>query len=226
MAIAKLDDITAAAIAIPGMSAWAAMIERAQLKAGETVLVNGATGTPGRLAVQLAKYLGAAKVIATGRNQQELEELKGLGADITIPFVLGALHPSGTKRFEQALMQEFLSGIDVVVDYLWGESARTIIAAIAKSVEDAKPVRFVHAGGASGEESINLPGAGLPSSAIVLMGSGAKSVRWSILLAAIKSVFEATIPAGLQIATKTVPISEVEHYWGAPGKPRVVFTLG
>jgi NADPH:quinone reductase-like Zn-dependent oxidoreductase len=57
-----LDDITAAAIANPGMSAWAAMMERAHLKTGETVLVNGAAGTAGRLAVQLAKHLGAAKV--------------------------------------------------------------------------------------------------------------------------------------------------------------------
>jgi NADPH:quinone reductase-like Zn-dependent oxidoreductase len=221
-----LDDITAAAIANPGMSAWAAMMERAHLKAGETVLVNGATGTAGRLAVQLAKYFGAAKVIATGRNEEELEQVKTLGADLTIPFTLGTLHPLRARRFEEALIQEFAKGIDVVVDYLWGETARTIIAAIAKSVEDARPVRFVHVGAASGEESIDLPGAGLRSSAIVLMGSGAKSVRSSALLEAIKGVFEATIPAKLQIATKTVPLSEVEQYWSAPGKPRVVFTLG
>jgi NADPH:quinone reductase-like Zn-dependent oxidoreductase len=221
-----LDDITAAAIANPGMSAWAAMMARAHLQAGETVLVNGATGTAGRLAVQLAKFFGAAKVIATGRNEEELEEVKALGADVTIPFRLGTLHPSGVKRYEQALIQEFANGIDVVVDYLWGESARTIIAAIAKSVEDARPVRFVHVGGASGEESIDLPGAGLRSSAIVLMGSGAKSVRASTLLEAIKSVFAATVPAKLQIATKIVPLSEVERYWSGPGKPRVVFTLG
>src|SRR6202050_3061011 len=63
-----LDEATAAAIANPGMSSWAAFKERAQLKAGETVLVNGATGTAGRLAVQIAKHLGARKVIATGRN--------------------------------------------------------------------------------------------------------------------------------------------------------------
>ena len=220
-----LDDITAAAIANPGMSGWAAMIERAHLKAGETVLVNGATGTAGRLAVQLAKYLGAAKVIATGRNEDELEEVKHLGADVTIPFTLGALHPFGAKRYEEALMHEFVNGIDVVVDYLWGQSARTIIAAVAKSVEDATPVRFVHVGGASGDESIDLPGAGLRSSSIVLMGSGFKSVRSSALLGAIQRVFEATRPAGLQIATKAVPLSEVEAYWGAPGKPRVVFTL-
>jgi NADPH:quinone reductase-like Zn-dependent oxidoreductase len=218
-----LDDITAAAIANPGMSAWAAMMERAHFKSGETVLVNGATGTAGRLAVQLAKYLGAAKVIATGRNEDELEEVKRLGADLAIPFALGTRHPLGVKRYEEALMREFANGVDVVIDYLWGESARTIISAIAKSVEDATPVRFVHVGGASGEESIDLPGAGLRSSPIVLMGSGLKSVRPSALLGAIKSVFEATIPARLQIVTKTVALSEVEKYWGAPGKPRLVF---
>jgi hypothetical protein len=123
-------------------------------------------------------------------------------------------------------MREFAKGIDVVVDYLWGESARTIIAVIAKSIEDATPVRFVHVGGASGEQSIDLPGAGLRSSPIVLMGSGLKSVRASALFEAIKGVFEATIPAKLQIATKAVPLSGVEEHWNAAGKPRVVFTIG
>jgi NADPH:quinone reductase-like Zn-dependent oxidoreductase len=219
-------DITAAAIANPGMSAWAAMMERAHLKPGETVLINGATGTAGRMAVQLAKYFGAAKVIATGRNQETLEEVKPLGADVTIPFTLGSLHPQGAKRYEDTLIEEFAKGVDVVVDYLWGESAKTIIAAIAKGVEGTTPVRFVHVGGASGEESIDLPGAGLRSSPIVLMGSGFKSVRSSKLLEAIRSLFDVTISARLQIATKTVSLSEVENYWNAPGKPRVVFTLG
>lgn len=221
----ELDDVTAAAIANPGMSAWAAMMERAHLKRGETVLVNGATGTAGRLAVQLAKYCGAAKVIATGRNEHELEETKALGADVTILFNLTDRDHAGAKRYEEALMREFANGVDVVIDYVWGESARTIIVAMAKAIEDARPVRFVHVGGVSGEESIDLPGAGLRSSAIVLMGSGVKSVRASGLLRAIKNVFDATIPAKLQIATKAIPLSEVEAHWNAPGKPRVVFTI-
>jgi NADPH:quinone reductase-like Zn-dependent oxidoreductase len=218
-----LDDITAAAIANPGMSAWAAMMERAHLKTGETVLVNGATGTAGRLAVRLAKHFGAAKVIATGRNEEELEQVKALGADLTIPFKLSTLHPLGAKRYEEALMQEFANGIDVVIDYLWGQSARTIIAAIVRSVEDATPVRFVHVGGASGEQSIDLPGAALRASAIVLMGSGLKSVPLPALFGAVKGVFEAALPARLQIATKVISLSEVEAHWSAPGKPRVVF---
>lgn len=117
-----LDDTVAAAIANPGMSAWAAMMERAHLKAGETVLINGATGTAGRMAVQLAKYFGAAKIIATGRDEGALEEVKALGADVTIPLTLGSLPPLRTKRYEEALIQEFAKGVDVVVDYLWGEA--------------------------------------------------------------------------------------------------------
>lgn len=223
----SLDEITAAAIANPGMSAWAALVERAHLVAGETVLVNGAAGTAGRLAVQLAKYLGAGRIIATGRNEEELEEVKNLGADIVIPFRLGMQHASGAKDFENALKQVFASGINVVIDYLWGESAKTVMVAIAKAADDATPVRFVHVGEASREENIELPGAALRSSAIMLMGSGVKSVRLPVLLHAIRSVFEAIQPGGLRIATTVVPLSEVEGVWDkAAGKPRVVFSIG
>jgi len=76
-----LDDITAAAIAIPAMSSWVALKERANFTAGETVIVNGANGTSGRLAVQVAKYLGAKKVIVTARQAATLQSIKALGAD-------------------------------------------------------------------------------------------------------------------------------------------------
>ena len=221
----SLDEVTAAAIANPGMSAWAALVERAGLQPGETVLVNGATGSAGRLAVQLAKYLGAGKVIATGRNESELQELLSLGADVIIPFTLGTLHPLGAQHYEQALKETFTKGIDVVIDYLWGESAKTVIVAIAKTLEDATPVRFVHVGGASREEEIALPGAALRSSAIQLMGSGIKSVPFAKLLGAIKNVFDAAGVAKLQIATKTMLLSEIEEAWKAPGKPRIVITI-
>jgi NADPH:quinone reductase-like Zn-dependent oxidoreductase len=207
------------------MSGWAALVERAHLVAGETVLVNGATGTAGRIAVQLAKHLGAARVVATGRNLVELDELKQLGADVVIPFALGPEHPTGAQEYEDVLKQTFSAGIDVVVDYLWGESAKTAILALAKTIED-KPVRFVHVGGASGEASIELPGTALRSSAITLMGSGVGSVSRSGLVQSIRSVFEAVEPAGLKVATEVVPLSNVENVWDkATGKPRVVFTI-
>ena len=220
-----LDDVTAAAIANPGMSAWAAFMERARLQPGETVLINGAAGTAGRLAVQLAKHLGARKVIGTGRNESELNELLSLGADLVIPFKLGAENPAGAKEYENRLKDQFAHGINVVIDYLWGESAKTVVVAIAKAVEDGHPVRFVHVGGASREENIELPGAALRSSAIQLMGSGAKSIPFPRLRDAVRNIFDVAVPAKLQIATKTVPLSAIEETWHSPGKPRIVFAV-
>jgi NADPH:quinone reductase-like Zn-dependent oxidoreductase len=148
-----LDDVTAAAIANPGTSAWAAFKERAKLTAGETVLVNGATGTAGRLAVQIAKYMGARKIVATGRNAEALKALSALGADVTIPV------GDGGDAFEDALKQRFGGdGIDVVLDYLWGQSAERIIIAGAQAGRDAVPIRFVHIGAVSAP-NITLPSA-------------------------------------------------------------------
>lgn len=220
-----IDDVTAAALANPGMSAWAALVHRAQIKQGDTVLINGATGIAGRLAVQLAKYLGAGKVIATARDETALASVKALGADVVIPFDVDGSDPEGASRFEGALEKQFKGGVDVVVDYLWGKSAETIIVAIAKAAEEARPVRFVQVGSSSGGD-ITLPSAALRSSAIVLMGSGIKSVPLPDLLAAVGHVFAATVPANLQIATRVLPLSDVQTAWDEDsGKARVVFVL-
>jgi NADPH:quinone reductase-like Zn-dependent oxidoreductase len=221
-----LDDITAAAIANPGMSAWGSLVERAHLQPGETILINGATGTAGRVAIQLAKYLGAAKVIATGRNPSELATLKQLGADELIPFALDPQNPTSAADFASALEQTFSTGIDIVIDYLWGQSALTILTALAKSIDD-HPVRFVQVGSAAGDLNINLPAALLRSSAITLMGSGIGSVSREALAQSIRTTFEAVAPAHLTIDTQIAPLSEVETVWAtSTGKPRVVFTVG
>jgi len=212
-----LDDVTAAAIANPGMSAWAALQERARLAAGETVLVNGATGTAGRLAVQIARHMGAKKVIATGRSVEALKELKILGADVTIP--IGA----ADDAFEDALKDQFHGGIDVVLDYLWGASAERVIIAGAKAGKEAVPIRFVQIGSVSAS-NITLPSAALRSSAIELMGSGIGSIPIDRLVKSIEALMHAAVPAGFVIATKTFPLSEVETVWStARNIPRAVF---
>jgi NADPH:quinone reductase-like Zn-dependent oxidoreductase len=213
-----LDDVTAAAIANPGMSAWAAFKERARLTAGETVLVNGATGTAGRLAVQISKYMGARKVVATGRNVDALNALSVLGADVTIP-----LGDAGDE-FEDALQEQFGGdGIDVVLDYLWGQSAERVIIAGAKAGKDAVPIRFVQIGSVSAP-NITLPSAAVRSSAIKLMGSGIGSIAVDRLVKSIDELMQATVPGGFRIATKVFPLSEVEHVWPvAESMPRIVF---
>jgi NADPH:quinone reductase-like Zn-dependent oxidoreductase len=216
----ELDDVTAAAIANPGMSSWAALEERARLKAGETVLINGATGASGRLAVQIAKHLGARKVIATGRNLEALKSVPALGADVTIPLV------DDDAALDERFSREFAQGVDVVLDYLWGKSAERLIIAGAKAGAEAVPIRFVQIGAVSGSD-IALPSAALRSSAIVLMGSGIGSIPFDRLVTAIDGVFRATVPAGFKIATNPVPLSDVEQAWTRDGSAgRTVLTIG
>jgi NADPH:quinone reductase-like Zn-dependent oxidoreductase len=214
-----LNDVTAAAIAIPGMSSWAAYKERAKLKAGETVLVNGATGTAGRLAVQIAKQLGAKKVIATGRNAEALRSLAALGADVTIPLI------ENEAALEDSFKEQFAGGVDVVVDYLWGNSAERLLIAAAKAGAEAVPIRFVQIGAVSGP-NITLPSAVLRSSAIELMGSGINSIQLERLLDAIGGVLQATALGGFQIAATPVPLAEVEQAWPKDDSTkRTVFTV-
>lgn len=172
----------------------------------------------------MAKYLGAKKVIATGRNVDELEALRSLGADVVIPFTLDPSHPQGVKDFERALTDEFAHGLDVVIDYLWGSSARAIIVTVAEAIEGAHPVRFVQVGEAS-REPIELPAAALRSSAIQITGSGLKSVPFPKLLDAIRHTFDLAAEGGLSLATRAVPLATVADNWNAPGKPRLVYTL-
>jgi NADPH:quinone reductase-like Zn-dependent oxidoreductase len=216
----EVDDITAAAIAIPGMSSWAAFKERAHLIAGENVLINGATGAAGRLAVQIARYMGAKRVIATGRNGTALEQVKALGADVTIPLL------QSSRELETAFKEQFGGeGIDVVLDYLWGKSAEILIVAAAKAGKDAVPIRFVQIGAASGND-ITLPGAALRSSALVLMGSGIGSIPPEGLVGAIGGVLNAVAPGKLKIETEVVPLANVEETWNREsGHSRVVFAV-
>ena len=204
-----LDDLTAAAIANPGMSSWVAFQERAVLQRGETVLVNGATGVSGRLAVQIARHLGASRVIATGRS---LEALSSVGADLVLAL------EEGESQFEQA----FAAGVDVVVDYLWGSSAEMLLRAAAKARSGHTPLRFVQVGTASGAD-MTLPGAVLRSSAITLMGSGIGSVPLDRLLAAVAGVLEAARAGGLSTAATPVPLADVANAW-ARTDARLVFT--
>jgi NADPH:quinone reductase-like Zn-dependent oxidoreductase len=213
-----LDDVTAAAIANPGMSSWAALKERAKLAAGETVLVNGATGAAGRLAVQIAKHLGAGKVIATGRNVEVLKSLAGLGADVTIPLV------EDGDSLEEAFRAQFAVGIDIVVDYLWGPSAERLLIAGAKAGKDA-PIRFVQVGSVSAPV-ITLPSAALRASGIQLMGSGIGGVPTNRLVKSIDDLLQATATGRFTIAAKAVPLSAVEENWStAENMPRIVFTV-
>jgi NADPH:quinone reductase-like Zn-dependent oxidoreductase len=213
-----LDDVTAAALANPGLSSVAALTARAALRPGETVLVHGATGAAGTLAVQLARHLGAGKVIAAGRDATALERAAALGADVTISL----LGEAGTTA--AALAEQFGGdGVDVVLDYLYGRRAETLLAAIGRTRGISRPVRYVVVGGADAQE-ITLPSMVLRAAPVTVMGSGLGSAPFTAFTSAVGVVLRAAIPERLHIDTTTVPLAEVSRAWNtSTGRSRAVF---
>jgi len=217
-----LDDVKAAALGNPGLASWGALIGRARIQKGETVLVNGATGVAGQQAIQVAKYLGAKRVIATGREATVLEGLRAIGADETIWLqqadedLLGA--------FRRALREE---PMDIVLDYLWGKSAGMLLQAAAGhgSARGERRIRYIQIGSASGGV-IPFDAQWLRSSGLELLGSGLGSLSAAAIMEALRTMYAATDAAVLKIDTEAVPLSEVETEWGrmATGK-RIVFTV-
>ena len=215
-----VDDITAAAIANPGMSSWAALEERAHFQRGEAVLINGASGTSGKLAIQIARHLGAGRIIVTARNPAIEDELRKLGADVFIPL------QQNPEQLLDAFRQQVAAGLDVVLDYLWGPAAESLIAAIAGHgmQPQARPVRFVNIGSLAGLD-ITLPAGCLRSSQLELLGSGLGSVSPARLVQVVGKVLAAVVPAGLRIDVDAVPLTDVESAWSRKDGDRIVFTL-
>lgn len=209
-----IDDATAAALPNAVMGSALALRFRAGLQQGETVLVNGATGVTGKMAVQIARHYGAGKVIATGRNEQTLQELLALGADEVIP--LGQDATRFTDRVRQAHAQ---SPVDVIVDYLWGPSAEGILEVLKGDGRASHRSRFVTIGGMTGD-TITLSSSILRSTDIQLSGSGLGS--WSrgevkqLITEMLPEMFQLAAAGALKIDTVTMPLADIEKAWDMP----------
>jgi NADPH:quinone reductase-like Zn-dependent oxidoreductase len=204
----NVDDESAAALPNPGVSAWLSLAYRAKLLRGENVLILGATGVTGKLAVQIARFLGAARVIAAGRNQQALSTLHDLGADATISLAL-----SETELSEAFLREAGQSGFQVVIDYVWGRPAEAFLAAITRRefAVIKSETRFVQAG-ESAAPTITLPAAVLRSTALTILGSAGIPPR-NILREAFQQVMAYAAKGELQIDTERVPLADIENAW-------------
>ncbi|MFD2428789.1 zinc-binding dehydrogenase [Sphingobium scionense] len=197
-----LADDLAAAISTAGLASWVALTRRARLAGGETVLVNGATGAAGSMAVQVARHLGAAKVIAVGRNRERLGELD---ADVRIAL---------DDNVDATLRDEFDQGVDVVLDFIWGEPAMAVLKAAAtnRGARTGEPrLRYVQIGN-SGVD-ITLRADMLRSSGLELLGSGIGSVAVKELLAGAAELLAAAHGAGFKPAFTSVPLNDVAQVW-------------
>jgi NADPH:quinone reductase-like Zn-dependent oxidoreductase len=214
-----IDDVTAAAVGNPGMASWAALKDRARFVAGESVLINGATGVSGRFAITVARHLGAKRIVVTGRSKASEKALLALGADAYIPL--------DAPELESMFYEEVLErGIRVVLDFLWGASAERIISAIGKAGNriPGQDIRFVQIGAMAGQ-IISLPGAALRSSGLELMGTGLGSVSNPRLVQVIGEVMRAFRSAGMKIEVEAMPMTDVEAAWHRNTPRRVVLTI-
>jgi NADPH:quinone reductase-like Zn-dependent oxidoreductase len=210
-----LDDVTAAAVMNPSVSAWLTLAQRARLVRGETVLILGATGVTGKLAVQIAKLLGAGRVVAAGRNEQVLSTLHEFGADATIQI----------DKHGQDLKDAFIheardSGFDVIIDYLWGRPTEALLAALTRKefAVVKSEIRLVQVGESAGA-TISLPAAALRSAPITIMGTaGIPSPE--ILMDAFQQVMTRAAGGELRIDVEQIPLAEVESAWQREGRGR------
>jgi NADPH:quinone reductase-like Zn-dependent oxidoreductase len=119
---ADVDDALAASFGVAGLAAWLGVEWRGDLREGETVLVLGASGAVGAIAVQAAKLLGGGRVVAAARNPEGLERARELGADATVKL---DEHDDLAAAFLEACDGQ----LDLVIDPVWGEPGAAAIKA-------------------------------------------------------------------------------------------------
>ncbi len=211
----EMDDETAAALPNPGVSAWLSLSHGAKVKAGENVLVLGATGTTGKLAVKIAKLMGAGRVVAAGRNERVMTDLLEQGADATI-----RLDASEDELREQFTREAGEAGFQVVIDYVWGRPVEVLLAALTrKEFAVAKSETRLLQVGESAGATISLPAAVLRSTALTISGT-AGVPPLEVLVDALKKVMEHGARGDLRVDTEAVRLAQIEEAWGREQRGR------
>lgn len=194
-----ISDGLAAALGNAGLAAWLPLSWRARLKAGETVLVIGATGLSGLIAVAAARLLGAGRVVAAGRNPAALEKCRALGADATVNL-------SDSTDLTSAYASAAGGPIDVVLDYLCGPPAEAALEALAESG------RMVHIG-STVAAGMTLPGPSLRRTSADILGFAYYHAPIDVQQAAYSALCSHAVANRITIDIETLPISKVREAW-------------
>jgi NADPH:quinone reductase-like Zn-dependent oxidoreductase len=204
------DPVAIAAAMNPAMSSWIALRRRIAFRKGQRVAVLGATGNAGRLAVQVAKHLGAKKVVAIGRDDAVLATLPALGATDVV-------------RLDGDL-GEAAADVDVVLDYVWGPPTADALASIVPRRRDDHTLTWIQIGSVAGLTS-PIPSAALRATRLEIVGSGQGSVEPRDILAELPELVSAITAGVFRVDARAVPLADVERVWTAPanGGERIVF---
>jgi NADPH:quinone reductase-like Zn-dependent oxidoreductase len=206
-----LDDATAAALPNAVIGAAMGLRFKADIQPGDVVLINGATGFTGRVAVQIAKHYGAKWIIVTGRNQESLNGLRELGADEVISIV------QDEEQFKAQLkVIHTQTPIAIVIDYLWGHTAEMILTCLKGDGSFTNKIRYVSVGSMSGD-LIQLSAANLRSVDLQLTGSGlgawTKQQVGLLFKEILPEMFQLAADGKLKVDTISVNIADIDKIW-------------
>lgn len=196
-----VDDALAVVCGIAGVAGWVPVATRAPVEPGDRVLVLGATGTVGSVALQAARLLGAERIVAAGRNLAELERTLELGADATVVLDGEGL----TERFREACGGD---GPTLVVDPLWGEPARAAVDAAARGA------RIVQLGQSAGAEA-TLTSGSVRLKSLSILGLTVFALSAAELRHAYLEVVEHVAAGRIRIEYETYRLDDVATAWAA-----------
>jgi NADPH2:quinone reductase len=173
---------------------------------GDTVLVQGATGVAGRLAVKVARLLGAGRIVATGRDDTALRDLLALGADEVINTAVA------DETLAGAFTDAAGDGYDVVLDFLWGRPTEVLLKALVPSeLKLVKPTRIVQVGESAGP-TLALAAESLRTSGVEIVGA-TKGLDGTTMMDAYNQIVEWARDGSLTFDLEPVPLSQIEAAW-------------
>jgi NADPH:quinone reductase-like Zn-dependent oxidoreductase len=209
---------TIAAAMNPAMSSWVALRRRVPIEAGQSVLVLGATGNAGTMAVQIAKLLGAGRVVGAGRDPDRLEILRGVGADQVVQL-------TDDNQTTGAALADAAAEVDIVLDYLWGPPAeRAIMALLTARADRSRAMDWIQIGAVAGP-TLALPSVALRSANLRIQGNGQGAVSTRAYLAELPSLIDEINAGAIHIVPQASPLRDVEAVWSradVPGRRTVL----
>jgi len=198
----------------PGLSSWLPLRNRqSETGALGTVLILGATGMAGLLAVQNARLLGAGQVIAAGRDQDRLARAEAHGAT-AVPL-------PGARDAAAAALADAIGDAapGLVLDFVWGAPAEAAFAALARQGldEDKADIAYVQIGALAGAEAA-VPAALLRSRRIRITGSGAGSASVDTIMAELPGYMQMIAEGRIEVPVRVFPLSAVTDAWAASAR--------
>lgn len=198
-----LDPVLAAAVGNAGTAAYMPLVEVAGLQAGETVLVLGATGAVGQLAIQVAHSRGAGRVVGVGRDPSALARVGELGADAVVH-----LRPDEDVDGLAARILAAAGPVDVVLDGLYGLPLEAALRACASRA------RVVNIGNAAGATA-QVPAGLLRGQQLTLSGFAGLHTPLLVKRGALTWLWSALAVGDLSFDVRTCGLDELPAAWRA-----------